>query len=134
SAEVIHTQQRGLAALPGKRHNGYALAFDVLADVDLENLVRHLPVRSVWVQLFLFKIEAILAIEISNGTNGLRPNVEAREPTRRFIDLAGVALHHSLDRSRNRSRAESDRGHSTPRPLGRISSHGSTPQRCAQEL
>jgi hypothetical protein len=72
--EKAHAQQRRLAALPGERDFGHVLLLDVLPDIGVQHVVGHLPrVRAlalVLVQVFLFQIKAVLAVQVADGPMG----------------------------------------------------------------
>src|SRR6185436_600869 len=49
---------------------------DVLLDISLQHVLRHAPVGFVGIELFLFQVEAIFAIEVANGPDRLGHHVE----------------------------------------------------------
>ena len=80
--EEVEAHQCRLAALPGDVHLGPRLGFEQLADVGLEQLVRH-PKAASRVEHFFREEKAVSAVEIAHRARRLRQHVEVGEPTRR---------------------------------------------------
>ena len=76
AAEVVNAQERGFARLPRKRNYFSSLALYVLPDVELQNFVRHPPAAIFLIEMFLLKIKAILAIQVTNRADWLRHDVK----------------------------------------------------------
>ncbi len=74
-AEEFDAEQGGLAALPCEADVGRGLGLDVLADVVFEQLGGHAPF-AFGVEGFLFEVEAVLAVEVADGPDGLGHDVE----------------------------------------------------------
>ncbi len=70
------SEEGGFAALPGEVNIGTGLGVDVLLDVGLEDVVGHGPVALVGVEGFFFEIEAVGAVEVADGADGLGEDVE----------------------------------------------------------
>ena len=75
-------EQRRLSTLKGEGNYRNVLRCDVLADIGFKQVIGHRPVRGgvvrrlFRVKLFLFEIEAVLAIEIADRTDRLGQNME----------------------------------------------------------
>jgi hypothetical protein len=75
-AEEIDAQQSWLSALPGEANHGRLLRLNVLADVALQEVIRHGPRRRGVIEIFLFQVEAILTIQIADRSHGLCHDVK----------------------------------------------------------
>jgi hypothetical protein len=75
-AEERYAQQRRLAALPGEADLGDRLILDVLADVFFQHFVTHPPLVLALVQLLLFQIEAVFAVEVADRPDRLGQQVK----------------------------------------------------------
>ena len=81
----LHTHQGRLAALPGEVDLVHLLRVDVLADVLLEQVVRHAEF-AVGIEPFLGEEIAVLAVEVADGASRLGHQVEGG-------GLVGLGLH-----------------------------------------
>src|SRR5579884_419551 len=64
---------------------------DVIPDVGFKHLLRHRPVSLAGIQIFLFEIEAVAAIEVADRPRRLGHHVESRQSfARRFRTISGV--------------------------------------------
>ena len=75
-AEEIDAEQRRFAALPGEIDLVAWLSLDILPDIGIENLIAHGPIAFGGIELFLFEIEAVFAIEVADGPDGLGEDVK----------------------------------------------------------
>lgn len=96
--EIIDTQKRRFPALPGKIHHRRVVRFDVLPDVALQHLVAHRPLIDMRIGLrieqFLFKIEAVLTVEIADGPDGLGQHMEVRSTHRWTLGEERCSFHY----------------------------------------
>ena len=70
--EEVEAHQRWLAALPRDRdERALGVRLDQLADVLLEQVVRHAE-PAAWVEHLLREEEAVLAVEVADGSGWLR--------------------------------------------------------------
>src|SRR6185312_4046074 len=76
AAEEVDAQERGFATLPGEGDSRGGLGLDVLADVGFQHLGRHGPVALAGVEVFLFEIEAIGTVEVTDWPGGLGHDME----------------------------------------------------------
>ena len=76
-AEKIQSQQRGLAALPGEDHAIRILAFDVLADELLQQVLGDAPAGVLSEKVPLAQVIAILAVQVAGRADGLDHGMEA---------------------------------------------------------
>ena len=90
---LINDEEGGLAALPGEGDDGSVLRLNVLADIGLEDRGLHGPAGVqggrfrrgagvLRVERFFLEIEAVFAIEIADGPDGLGHDVKAGEAHR----------------------------------------------------
>ena len=77
-AKEVDAEDGRLATLPCEGNFGDALCFDVLLDVAFENFWGHFPVGLFWVEFFFFEVEAVGAVEVADGADGLCHDVEGR--------------------------------------------------------
>ena len=73
--EELEPEQRRFAALPGEDDFVAVLAFDVLADVGLEDLVGDLELALAAQQLLLVQVIAIRAVHVADRSDGLHHRV-----------------------------------------------------------
>ena len=91
-AEKIDAEQGGFAALPGEIDFGDGLAMDVLADVFLQHRVAHAPLVFAGIEIFLFEIETIFAIEVANRPDRFGQDVKRSSGVRdrRLVQAGGL--------------------------------------------
>ena len=74
--EEFHAHQRRLAPLPGKGDLRHILGRNILLHIPLQHVLRHPPIRFVRIQLLLFQVKTIFAIQIANRPDGLGHHME----------------------------------------------------------
>lgn len=76
--EEVEAHECGFAALPGEVDffGVEGLSVDVLGDVLLEDGIGHTEVGFAWVEAFFFEVEAVGAIEVADGSDGLGHEME----------------------------------------------------------
>jgi len=87
----VEPHEGGLAALPGNRHPAGTLCLDILADISLQQLIRH-PEVTAGVELLLGQEEAVLAGEVAGSACGLGQHMEVRRRARRHRRAAQRGL------------------------------------------
>ncbi len=75
-AKEIDAKEGGLTALPCEVDFVVRLRGDVLLDVALEDFRGHLPARCGGVEGFFLEVEAVFAVEVADGADGLGHDVK----------------------------------------------------------
>ena len=108
TAEELDAHERGLASLPRHRDLGVGVRLEQLSHVRVEYLVGHSePVTGV--QRLLLQEEAVLAVEVADGTARLGQHMEIRR--RRRGAQGGHRGHHRLRRRCSPVSTRPDEGH-----------------------
>jgi len=70
-AIVVQSQHGWFTAMPGKADQRFGACIDVLDDILFQNVIGHPKRADPWIELFLLKIIAIVAIQITDGAGWL---------------------------------------------------------------
>ena len=75
--EKRQSHQGRLAALPNKSHFRNLLCFDILAGICFQQIITHAETCA-RIQLFFFKIEAVLTVQVADGATRFHHEMERR--------------------------------------------------------
>jgi len=74
--KIINTQKGWFATLPGKMHRSSSLGFYLLPDVGFQEIRAQFEINVFRIEMLLFEIKTIGAIEIAEWTNGFCQDLE----------------------------------------------------------